>query len=72
MRESTINSKARHCMTRPDGTVSTFAGFIQSRVVDGRIEECWQAWDFVTMLADLGAVPPDALARALQGTPLVP
>jgi hypothetical protein len=37
------------------------------RVHQGQIAECWNLWDFAGLLVGMGALPPDAIARAFAG-----
>jgi len=41
------------------------SAFIRSR--EGRIVEAWNAWDFLSLVQGLGALPQDALGLALGG-----
>jgi predicted ester cyclase len=41
----------------------TGGGFI--RIENGRFAECWNEWDFLGLLTQMGAVPQEAMARAL-------
>lgn len=41
-------------------------GFARCRIESGQIQECWQSWDWVTLLVEMGALPADTLARALM------
>jgi len=48
-------------------TPVVLAGGCQARIEDGKIAECWNTWDFVTLLTQMGALPPDVLGRAFAG-----
>ena len=49
------------------GRPVVLTGGCQARVEDGRIAECWNTWDFLTLLVQMGALPADALPRAFAG-----
>lgn len=36
----------------------------------GRILSAWNCWDFLALMADMGALPKDAFERACRGAPL--
>jgi hypothetical protein len=49
------------------GKPVTLRGGCQCRIEGGKIAECWNQWDFVGLLVQMGALPADALARAFAG-----
>jgi hypothetical protein len=61
---------AAHCrvtmISRRDGRFVEFHGCPMIRVVDGRMVEAWNTWDFLRLAQVMGTAPIDALPRALQ------
>lgn len=49
-----------------DRTVGLPGGCV-SVVRDGQIQECWNTWDFLGLLTEMGALPPDTVERAFRG-----
>jgi len=49
-----------------------FAGSCTARIVDGRIVEGWNYFDFLSLLTQMEAVRPDAMAAALGSVSATP
>lgn len=43
-----------------------FIGFAQARIVDGKMAEAWNCWDFLTMLEQAGALPARSFVAGIQ------
>ena len=54
------------------GRLVTLEGGCLSRIRDGRIAECWNTWDFVSLLVGMGSLPADVIPRAFAGGGFVP
>ena len=52
------------------GKPVVLSGGCQARIVGGRIAECWNTWDFVTLMVQMGALPADVVGRAFSGAKL--
>ena len=49
------------------GAPVTLEGGCLCRIVDGRIAECWNTWDFVGLMVGMGTLPADVVPRAFAG-----
>jgi ketosteroid isomerase-like protein len=58
----TMNGKS--CQT---GLPVTMTGSVMVRVVDGKLAEAYNHWDFLALFGQLGSVPQDTFQRALSG-----
>jgi hypothetical protein len=54
-----------HVTHRHTGKTASFMGGGMCRVRNGKIIEAWNAWDFLSMLQQVGHVPADAMVKAL-------
>lgn len=54
------------------GREVTLGGCVTARVEDGKIREASNFIDFVPLMEQIGALPPNALVTSLQNQPLVP
>lgn len=48
------------------GKAVDFTGFAQARIVDGKMAEAWNCWDFMTMLEQAGALPVGSFSAGLK------
>lgn len=44
-----------------NGRPATFTGFVHAKIIDGRMTEVWNCWDFLTMLEHCNALGPGTL-----------
>ncbi len=62
---------ALHCRVslapRSKPTPISFKGCAFIRIRDRQIVEAWNTWDFLSLVQDMGALPPDALGLAMSG-----
>lgn len=71
--EPWITLKISGTMThRVTGRAVTLEGCVTARIEDGKIREATNYIDFVPILEQIGALPANALALALQNKSLVP
>jgi hypothetical protein len=49
------------------GRPVTLEGGCLSRVERGQIVECWNTWDFTSLLVGMGALPADVIPAAFSG-----
>ena len=56
-----------HMTHRASGKRIVMRGGGIGHIKDGQITEAWNAWDFLGVLTQLGALPETALAEALSG-----
>ena len=49
------------------GKTVHLSGGAQCHIEDGKIVEAWNYWDFVGLMAGMGALPFDAFPRACEG-----
>lgn len=49
------------------GRKVSLGGGCQCTVRGGQIVECWNTWDFLGLLTEMGALPEDAIARSFAG-----
>jgi len=52
------------------GRTVSMQGGAMCRVVEGKMVEAYNTWDFLSLFEGLGLVPEDAMARGLAGQPL--
>ena len=58
-----------HCTARMKfrGRPVTLEGGCMCRIEGGQIAECWNNWDFVSLMVGMGARPADVIPRAFAG-----
>ncbi len=56
---------------RAGGETVTITGSVLGRVVDGKLGEAYNHWDFVGLFAQLGLLREDAIERFLRGDSIV-
>ena len=52
---------------RDSGRAVTFSGSVLGSIQDGKLQEGWNSWDFLSLLVQLGAVDAEAVAPLLGG-----
>ncbi|MEJ2001914.1 MAG: ester cyclase [Maritimibacter sp.] len=63
-----IAVKGTHSYT---GTAISFSGQLMAKIENGLFVEVYNNFDFITFFEQIGALPPDTIALALSGEPLV-
>jgi hypothetical protein len=53
--------------SRADGREVSMQGQVMGKMVNGKIEECYNHWDFIGLYVQLGLLPPDLFSRCLCG-----
>lgn len=56
-----------HARSRKSGREVTITGQGLARIVDGKLLEAYNHWDFLGLFTQLGSLPPETFARALGG-----
>ena len=61
-RDDTVMARCTARGQARNGSTASFTGFVQAKIVDGRMVEVWNCWDFMTMLEQCNALGPGTLA----------
>jgi len=56
-----------HARVRATGTPVTMTGSVLFRIVEGKITEAYNHWDFLGLFAQMGLLPENAFEQALRG-----
>jgi hypothetical protein len=56
--------------TTAGGRTASVNGAIHARIVDGRIVEAYNHFDFIGLFIQMGLLPPDTVQRCMSGQPV--
>jgi hypothetical protein len=57
--------------SRKTGTPVILTGSVMTRIVDGKLIESYNHWDFLGMFSQLGLLPGETFERALSGNKVI-
>ncbi|MFY9558505.1 MAG: ester cyclase [Blastocatellia bacterium] len=62
----TLNAKSRQ-----SGKPVTITGSVMIRIVDGKLTEAYNHWDFLSLFTQLGMLPSGTFEKALAGEKII-
>jgi hypothetical protein len=65
-RDTTVMARCTARGRAKNGSDVAFAGFLQATIVNGRMTEAWNCWDFVALLEQCGPLSPGTLERGFS------
>ena len=60
-----------HAQRQDTGAPVTMTGSVMVRIVDGKLVEAYNHWDFLTLYGQLGKLPTDTFEQALRGQKVI-